>query len=400
MLQGIRVLSFTHFLQGPSAVQMLADVGADVIKVEPLAGAWERHWSGADAFIDGVSIFFLLANRNQRSIALDLRSDEGRSVALRLAGEADVLVENYRPGVMKRLGLDYETLRTLNPGLIYCSLTGYGSTGPYSGRPGQDLLLQAMSGMTMLSGDDGAAPVCVGSAIVDQHAAVLAAFGVVAALQGRQSTGRGCLVESNLLNAALDLQIEPFGYFLNKGALWRRTRPGMGSRFHPAPYGVYQTGDGWIAISLTEMDVLAQALDEPGFASYTKQDQIARREEINARITECLKAHPTDFWTERFESFELWFAPVNDYDVVQSDPQVRWNQIVLDFDYPRAGSVKALNHPVRYDGEPPPMHRRPPLLGEHTREILQQAGYTDEEIERLCRHAVIRSGASSTRGPK
>ena len=251
MFKGVKVLSFTHFLQGPSAVQMLADLGADVVKIEPLKGAFERHWAGFDAFIDGVSIFFMLANRNQRSLSIDLRSDKGKEIILRMVREADVVIENYRPGVMKRLGFDYESLKAINPRLIYCSCTGYGSDGPYLERPGQDLLLQCLSGLALLSGEDGAPPTPVGSAIVDQHAAMLAAFGVVAAMYEREKTGQGKMIESNLLNAALDLQIEPLTYYLNKGPLWKRNKPGMGSRFHPAPYGVYQTSDGWIAISLT-----------------------------------------------------------------------------------------------------------------------------------------------------
>ena len=207
MLEGIKVLSFTHFLQGPSAVQMLADVGADVIKIEPPQGAFERGWAGFDAFTEGVSIFFLLGNRNQRGIQLDLRNEKAKEIVRRLVKEADVLVENYRPGVMAKLGFGYEACKQVNPRLVYCSCTGYGSTGPYQKRPGQDLLLQAMSGMAMLSGDGESAPTPVGSAVVDQHAAVLAAFVIVAALQERERSGRGRMVESNLLNASIDMLI-------------------------------------------------------------------------------------------------------------------------------------------------------------------------------------------------
>lgn len=269
MLEGIKVLSFTHFLQGPAAVQMLADVGADVIKIEPPGGAFERSWTGADAFIEGVSVFFLLGNRNQRSISLDLREEAAREIVWRLIREADVIVENYRPGVLDKMGFGYAQVHEVNPRLVYCSCTGYGSSGPYLKRPGQDLLLQAMSGMTLLSGDAESPPTPVGSAIVDQHAAALAAFGVVAALQARERTGVGARIESNLLNAALDLQIEPFTYYMNKGPLWARTHPPTGSRFHPAPYGVYKTRDGYIAMSLTPTQKLAGALSCPALAEFT-----------------------------------------------------------------------------------------------------------------------------------
>ncbi|HEY9460994.1 MAG TPA: CoA transferase, partial [Paralcaligenes sp.] len=215
MLEGIKVLSFTHFLQGPAAAQMLADVGADVIKIEPPSGAFERNWSGLDAFVEGVSVFFLLGNRNQRSISLNLRDERAKEIVWRLIREADVLIENYRPGVLQKMGFGYEDVHAINPRLVYCSCTGYGSSGPYSKRPGQDLLLQAMSGMTMLSGQADSPPTPFGAAIVDQHAAALGAFGVLAALQARERTGTGALVESNLLNAALDLQTEPLTYYMN-----------------------------------------------------------------------------------------------------------------------------------------------------------------------------------------
>lgn len=396
MLKGIKVVSLTHYLQGPSAVQMLADAGADVIKIEPPKGAFERQWAGHDAFLDGVSVFFLLANRNQRSISLDLRSEEGKAIALKLIGEADVLVENYRPGVLDKLGLGYEAMKALNPGLVYCSCTGYGSDGPYVQRPGQDLLLQAMSGLAMLSGDGNSAPVGVGSAIVDQHAAILAAFGVTAALLARQHTGKGRRVESNLLNAALDLQIEPFNYYLNKGELWPRTTPAMGSRFHPAPYGIYRTADGWIAISLSAMEPLSVAFDEPDLKAYSKRDQSYKRDEIHARVSELLLAKGTEQWFTIFTEHGIWHAPVNDYAQVEQDPQVQWNRSIVEFDYPRAGKVRLLNHPLRYDGEVPPLRRPPPLHGEHSREILEELGYGREAIDALLQQAVV-IGAETSR---
>ncbi|TBU87441.1 CaiB/BaiF CoA transferase family protein [Phytopseudomonas dryadis] len=389
MLKGIKVVSFTHYLQGPSAVQMLADAGAEVVKIEPPKGAFERHWSGHDAFLDGVSVFFLLANRNQRSISLDLRSEEGKVIALKLIGEADVLVENYRPGVLDKLGFGYEAMKALNPGLVYCSCTGYGSDGPYVQRPGQDLLLQAMSGLAMLSGDGDRGPVGVGSAIVDQHAAILAAFGVTAALLARQHSGLGRRVESNLLNAALDLQIEPFNYYLNKGELWPRSTPAMGSRFHPAPYGIYRTADGWIAISLSAMEPLSAAFAEPELKDYSKHDQSYKREEIHARIAKLLLGKGTEQWFAIFTEHGIWHAPVNDYAQVEQDPQVQWNRSIVEFDYPRAGKVRLLNHPLRYDGEVPPLRRPPPLHGEHSREILEELGYDAEAIDALLQRAVV-----------
>jgi crotonobetainyl-CoA:carnitine CoA-transferase CaiB-like acyl-CoA transferase len=384
MLEGIKVLSFTHFLQGPAAVQMLADVGADMIKIEPPGGAFERSWTGFDAYVEGVSMFFLLGSRNQRSISLDLRDERAREIVWRLIKEADVLIENYRPGVLQRMGFGYDDVREITPRLVYCSCTGYGSSGPYLKRPGQDLLLQAISGMTMLSGEADSPPTPVGSAIVDQHAAALAAFGVVAALQARERTGKGTLVESNLLNAALDLQIEPFTYYLNKGPLWPRTNPPTGSRFHPAPYGIYRTLDGWIAVSLTPIEKLAAALSQPMLAGFSHpKDNVRRRDELNRIVYDALTTRTTADWMTTFDEHDIWYAPVNDYDQVEADPQVAHNRIIMEVDHPQAGPVRLLAHPVRYDGAAPPLTRQPPRQGEHTREVLAELGYEPHEINTL-----------------
>jgi crotonobetainyl-CoA:carnitine CoA-transferase CaiB-like acyl-CoA transferase len=355
-----------------------------VIKIEPPGGAFERSWTGFDAYVEGVSMFFLLGNRNQRSISLDLRDERAREIVWRLIKEADVLIENYRPGVLQRMGFGYDDVREINPRLVYCSCTGYGSSGPYLKRPGQDLLLQAISGMTMLSGEADSPPTPVGSAIVDQHAAALAAFGVVAALQARERTGKGTLVESNLLNAALDLQIEPFTYYLNKGPLWPRTNPPTGSRFHPAPYGIYRTLDGWIAVSLTPTEKLAAALSQPTLAGFSHpKDSVRRRDELNRIVYDALTTRTTADWMTTFDEHDIWYAPVNDYHQVEADPQVAHNRIIMEVDHPQAGPVRLLAHPVRYDGAAPPLTRQPPRQGEHTREVLAELGYEPHEINTL-----------------
>jgi crotonobetainyl-CoA:carnitine CoA-transferase CaiB-like acyl-CoA transferase len=390
MLNGVKVLSFTHFLQGPSAVQILADLGADVVKIEPTKGAWERHWSGAEAFLNEVSVFFLLSGRNQRSLGVDLRSEEGKEIIWRLIGEADVIIENYRPGAMERLGFGYEKVSAEKPDIVYCSLSGYGTDGPYRDRAGQDLLSQAMSGLARINGRKNDPPTLVGSAVVDQHAAVLGALGVLAALYERRDTGRGKRVDSNLLNSALDLQIEPFVYHLN-GRLYERSETGISSRFHQAPYGIFETADGYICMSLTPPEKMAEAFGDESFNEWTEEDQFRQREEVNAHIAGHLRRKPTEHWYEVFDEVGIWYAPVNSYEEVEEDPQVIHNEAIMSFDHPKAGTVRVLSHPVRYDGEVPPLRSVPPELGEQTEEILAEVGYGRQEIDELKAKGVVRA---------
>ncbi len=391
MLEGVRVLSFTHYLQGPSASQILGDLGADVIKIENPKGAYERYWSGAEAFLDGESVFYMLAGRNQRNLSINLRTEEGKEIVRKLIPDADVIVENFKPGAMERLGFGYEEVREANPGIVYCSLTGYGPTGPYSNRPGQDMLIQALSGLAMQNGGKHDPPTPVGMAVVDQHAAVLGALGILAALYERAITGRGKKVDSNLLSAALDLQIEPFNYHINGSQLYERSPSGISSRFHQAPYGVFEMADGYICISLPTMEQIAEALGDESLAGYTREDQFKKREEINAKIAERLRREGAEHWYRAFDEAGVWYAPVNDYSDIEDDPQLEANGSILTFDHPRAGKVRLLAHPVRYDGQALPVRTAPPALGEHSREILHELGYDAEAVGNLAENGVVRT---------
>jgi len=383
MLHGIRVLSFTHFLQGPSACQLLADLGAEVIKIEPPAGAFERSWSGPDAYLEDESVFFLLGNRNVRSMSIDLKSAEGREVVNRLVATADVLVESFRPGAMDRLGFGYDRLKAIRPELVYCSLSGYGSSGPYVDRPGQDLLIQSISGLAWVSGLEQQGPTPVGASVVDQHGAVLGAFGILAALHGRSHTGRGMRVESNLLNAALDLQVEPLGYFLN-GFSGERSREGISSRFYKAPYGVFRTRDGeLVSMSLNSLSSLAQTFDDPWFDDVGDGDAYVERERINARLAQHLSRLSFAEASERLGQHGLWWAPVKSYEHVVTDAQVQHNRSVVEFEHPRVGPVRVLGHPVMYDGERPSVRTVPPDLGADTDDVLKTLGYDSDDVSRM-----------------
>jgi crotonobetainyl-CoA:carnitine CoA-transferase CaiB-like acyl-CoA transferase len=390
ILQGVRVVSFTQFLLGPSGVQFLADLGADVVKIEPPGGRlWERNWSGANLFLNGVSAFFLLAHRNQRSLTLDLKKPGGQAVARRLVERADVLVQNFRPGVMARFGLDWETARALNPRLIYVSASGYGEKSPYRDRPGQDLLMQAFSGLAHISGRADQPPVPVGTAVVDQHGATLLALGVLGAIIERGRTGQGLHVEVSMLRAALDLQIEVASYHLNGAHLEKSATP-LASTFHPPPYGTYATSDGHIVLSMSPLGELADALELPALAPYaTATWNFAAREEIARLIEPAVRARTTAAWLERLVPRGIWAAPVYTHAETFADPAVQAADAVEEIIHPVAGRVKLLRHPLEFSTGRVEVRRMPPMAGEHTDEILREAGYADGEIGALRKDGAV-----------
>lgn len=391
LLDGIKVVSFTHYLQGPSCSQTLGDLGADVVRIEPIGGAYERFWSGARSFVGDESVFFLLAGRNQRSVEINLRDGKGAEALHRLVDAADVLVENFRPGVLERHGFGYEAVKERNPGIVYASLTGFGATGPLAGRPGQDLLIQSMSGLATLNGRAGDPPVLVGSAVVDEHAAMLGALGIVSALFRRTRTGEGAKIDSNLLSAALDLQLEPLSYHLNGAAFWDRSASGISSRFHQAPYGVFKTSDGWLTLSLADGPTLAKAFGDERLASFTREDQFDRREEINQMLVEHMLTRTTAQWRAHLDEVGVWNAPANEYDDLlrEEGGQLAANETILTVEHPSAGTVRLLNHPVKYDGHAPALRRVPSTVGQHTGEVLTELGYSQEEIDQMRREGSV-----------
>ena len=384
LLSGTRIVSFCHFLQGPAGAQYLADMGADVIKVEPITGAYERHWSGADVYVEGVSGFYLCANRNKRSIAVDLKSPEGTEVARRLIASADVVMENFRPGVFAKLGFDESALAKINPNLIFASASGFGSTGPMALKPGQDILAQARSGLISVTGTPERGPIPVGAAIVDQHGGALLAMGILGALVRKLRDGKGTRVETSLINAAIDLQGEPLvNYFA--GGMTRevlKREKNLATWFHAAPYGVYPTRDGHIVVSLCEAATLAEALESEELREVANVDRFAERDEYARRLARATAAFTTADLGERFDRRAIWWAPVNYYDDLLADPQLLHAKVFRQVKV-CGRTIQLVNHPNRYDGEAPELRVLALEIGEHTREVLSELGYADGEVENL-----------------
>lgn len=391
MLRGMKVLGLCHYLQGPAATQYLADLGADVIKIEPLAGAHERHWAGAKSFIGEISSFFLCGNRNKRSLAVDLKAPEGRDIVLKLAAGCDALVENFRPGVLDRLGFGVQALQELNPEIIYASATGFGATGPMKESPGQDLLIQARCGLVAGTGERFTDPKVVGAAVVDQHGGALMAMAVIAAYVKKLTTGKGTRVESSLLNAGIDLQAEALVAYINAGVERERYRrhKNLATWFHEAPYGVYRCSDDkFLAIGLNDPARLAQALDSAQLAELIERDLYEDRDIYAEAVATAVRGFAYAEVARRFDELGIWYAPVQDYEDLKVDPQVLHNRILEKLNI--AGhDVTLVNPPVRYDGQLLPTRRIALAAGADSRDILSDLGFSMAKIKDLAERRII-----------
>lgn len=389
-LKGIRIVSFNHFLMGPVGIQFLADLGADVIAIEPIDGAFQRKWGGANRNIDGQTMLQLTGNRNKRSFALNLKSPEGIAIACKLIASADVVAENYRPGVMAKLGLGHDDIRKIKPDIIYAAASGFGADGPYVDRPGQDLIIQAMSGLATITGTQKEGPRAVGVSAVDHHGAALFAAGILAALLRRERTGEGGRVDVNLLSAALDLQMESLVCFMNGDKKDDVRQAGnLSGWYFGAPYGIYSTKDSFIAISLGSLDALSEALEIPPAERVPDAESYERREEAAASVSRALKTRSTAAWTEIFTRRGIWHSVVNDYTRLADDPQVVHNKSFVTVPGASGAPVTLVTHPVRYDGQTPGVRLPPQDLGAQTADIMAELGYGNKEIDTLFQSGVI-----------
>ena len=395
MLEGIRVLDLSRVIAGPYCATLMGDLGADVVKVE-------RPGRGDDlrtAHGDGMSAAFAAINRNKRGIAVDLQTPEGAGLVFELARRADVVVENFLPGVAARLGLGYDAVSAANPAVVYVSVTGFGQTGPHAKHAGYNTIAQGMSGLMALTGMPGGPPTKVGGSVADLAAGFLA-FGVAnAALVHRHRTGQGQHLDVSLLASTLALLPDPVAHYFESGK--RPTRVGNRNP-NLTPAEAFRTKDGWLQVVIMNPDQYARfckvlgnerLATEPAFA--TNDNRLARHDEFRALVEAALAEASTVEWVARFQAVQVAAGPIYEFDEVFEDAQVKHLGLVAEVDQPGYGKAKMLAFPVRASATPARIRRPAPLLGEHTAEVLSEFGLAKTEIERLAAAGVVALGGSS-----
>jgi crotonobetainyl-CoA:carnitine CoA-transferase CaiB-like acyl-CoA transferase len=396
-LAGMRVLELAQIMSGPTGGMLLADLGADVIKVEKLPGGDDSR-GYTDPRINGVSAPFLMMNRNKRGLALNLKHAQGREVLLRLVGRADVLLENFRTGTMDKLGLGYDVLRAANPGLIYCAVSGYGHTGPYAEKGGFDLIAQGFGGLMSITGEPGGPPAKVGPPVSDINGGILAALGIAAAWAHKLRTGEGQVVDTSLMEAALQQTYWHASVYFATGQ-----SPGPTGSAHilTAPYQAFHAADGWINIggaNQANWERIAEVLGHPEwrtdarFATNTarKQNLPALVELMNAVLCTRTRAE----WLAAFDAAGVPAGPVHSIGEALTHPQTLAREMVVETAHPQAGPVKSIGCPIRFSATPAAVTRPAPLLGEHTREVLREHGYSEAQIDALVADGVVQDGSA------
>jgi len=385
-LQGVRVLDISQIMAGPYCTMVLGDLGAEIIKVEKINGGDDTRAMGP--FVNGESTCFAQINRNKKSIALNLKSERGREVFMELAKTADVIVENYRPGVTKSLGIDYDTMKEINPGLIYCSISGYGQTGPYAHKGGFDLVAQGMSGLMSMTGEPGKKPMKSGVAVYDIGAGITSIYSILAAYIHKLKTGEGQQVDVSLAESGLPWFIwEAAAYFANgtvpKPTGWRHRVL--------APYQSIQTQSGFMMLGCANQrtwekfssEVLEKPewIEDPRFKTNT--DRMNNVELLETMIEEVLAAHPTPYWTAKCEAAGVPAGPINNFEEAVQDPHYLERGMVQEMEHPVIGPMKTIGIPTKFSRTPGQIRMPAPTFGQHTEDILQSLGLSEETIEAM-----------------
>ena len=391
-LAGIRVLDLTRVLAGPFATSLLADLGADVIKVErPGDGDETRHIA---PLRDGESHYFLTINRNKRGIVVDMKQPDGRQVVLDLARACDVCVENFRPGVIQRLGLDYESVRAVRPDIVYCSISAYGQTGPYAGRSAFDVAIQAMGGAMSVTGEPGGRPLRMGLPMADLSAGLFAAVGMLAAVVERQCTGQGQFVDVSMMDAMVGLLTQYAGRYFMTG---EDVEPVGASHPSVSPYGTYETADGHIVIAnLGEgfWPKIARAVGRPELGSdpryRTNQERVRRRQEVDDLVNSETRKRTTAEWERIFEAEDVPHGPVLKVSQVLNHAQVRAREMVIQVEHARLGRIPTTGRALRFGAHGHEPMTAAPVLGQHTEEVLREVlGYDPARVADLRARGVV-----------
>ncbi len=385
-LEGMKIVDCSQVLAGPFCTMLLADMGADVIKIEKPAGGDDTRHMGPP-FVSGESAAFLAMNRNKRSVVLDFKQKGGLEAAKRLASDADVMIENYRTGTMDRLGLGYEEMSAANPALVYCSISGFGRTGPYSKRAGYDLIAQGMSGLMSITGMPDSPPVKVGVPMADLNAGMFAAYGILSAYIHRLKTGQGQYLEVSLLESALAYMVWESGIYFTTGDV---SRPLGSAHRLSAPYQSLKTRDGYINVGApndTNWERLAHTMGRVDLLKDNRfadnAGRMANRSDLEVELEHTLSEHDTAHWLEKFDRAGFPAGPVLDMEQVWNNEQVRARNMDVELQHPAAGAVRHIGLAAKLYGTPGRMDRPAPTMGQHTEEVLSEAGYSTAEIEEL-----------------
>lgn len=376
----VRVLDFTQLLQGPMATQILGDLGAEVIKFEKPGGEWMRHWGILASRTHGEIDSFLAFNRNKKSVEVDLKDPEVVDRIMELAETSDVVVENFRPGVMEKLGLGYDEFRKVNQGIVYASSSGYGKTGPYSSYPGQDLLVQALSGLLHLTGRNEDPPMACGIGVSDEFTALHIVIGVLAALEHRRQTGEGQKVEVNLFSCTVAAQQQELTVHLNGGGPLRRPKRNIGHLGGTGPFGIYHTSDGYLVLAMNPCPKLGEILNISSLEEFdTIEKMFAERDHIHALLSDHFANGTTDHWLELLREHDVWCAPVQDYEDLEEDPQLAHQEMFWEVPVgDGAETFKTVGSPFYFSDTPAVLRRGVPRAGQDTMEFFPETGRARE----------------------